>query len=377
MNSYRTTTNRRPPQGVWIVASTVGLGGAERVTVHLANALAEHVPVTLYCWHSDTGIHRAGLDPRIVVVRHTGEKMLRRMLNRRRPAMIINNITGGLLPFVPELVQHTPSYVQIIHSACAFSWQFLRPELVGVCAKVLVVAPYLVAQMAGFGVPRDKVVCIETPIDEEAFAPVEMQQAREKVGLPPDLPLVLYAGRASSEKGIRHFPRFLTIARQRGVPVRLVAVGMTEPGHDGERGYNADRRILHRELRQARVWDMWIERPPVACPREYYGASHATLLLSEKEGSPLCVVEALACGRPVIATETGDVARWCLPATGSIVIPPGDSAPDHAVLALTEILERSENEARMMSKNAREYVVSLRGLKQWKRRGVSELLQLL
>jgi glycosyltransferase involved in cell wall biosynthesis len=43
--------------------------------------------------------------------------------------------------------------------------------------------------------------------------------------------------------------------------------------------------------------------------RDFYCASDALLLTSNFEGMPMCVLEALACGLPVVSTDVGEVRR--------------------------------------------------------------------
>ncbi len=47
----------------------------------------------------------------------------------------------------------------------------------------------------------------------------------------------------------------------------------------------------------------------------YYRAADVLLLGSDFEGMPMCVLEALACGLPVVTTRVGEVARVVLPGT--------------------------------------------------------------
>jgi len=63
----------------------------------------------------------------------------------------------------------------------------------------------------------------------------------------------------------------------------------------------------------------------------YYG-SDVVALSSNNEGTPVCLIEALACGRPVIATDVGGVADVLGEGAFGIMVPAGEEAAFAAAL---------------------------------------------
>ena len=59
---------------------------------------------------------------------------------------------------------------------------------------------------------------------------------------------------------------------------------------------------------------------------ELYGASDALALSSAWEGMPNVVLEAMASGRPVVATTVGAVPEMVADGETGFVVPPGDQA---------------------------------------------------
>jgi glycosyltransferase involved in cell wall biosynthesis len=59
---------------------------------------------------------------------------------------------------------------------------------------------------------------------------------------------------------------------------------------------------------------------------DLYRASDFIILNSLYEGTPNAVLEALACGKPVIATDVSDVSKYVRPGLTGWLVPPGDTA---------------------------------------------------
>jgi glycosyltransferase involved in cell wall biosynthesis len=74
-------------------------------------------------------------------------------------------------------------------------------------------------------------------------------------------------------------------------------------------------------------------------PAVYYG-SEMVALSSDNEGTPVCLIEALACGRAVIATDVGGVADVLEEGRLGLIVPPG--RPDAFTEGLTRLLDRAE-----------------------------------
>jgi glycosyltransferase involved in cell wall biosynthesis len=117
----------------------------------------------------------------------------------------------------------------------------------------------------------------------------------ERVGAPAEPPHVLFAGRLSAEKGILEF-----LAATEGLPRVIVGDGPLRGRVPEATGF-----VPPAEL------GSYLERAAVVC------------VPSRREGYGLAAREALAYGRPVVATRVGGLADL---GPGAVLVPPGDTA---------------------------------------------------
>ena len=107
------------------------------------------------------------------------------------------------------------------------------------------------------------------------FTPGDRHAARERLGLPTGRPVVLFPANPSDR--VKNYPLFAaTLEAARG------------------RGLDAVETTL-------------VDVDPLDVP-DYFVAADVVVLTSHREGSPMVVKEALACGVPVVAVDVGDVA---------------------------------------------------------------------
>jgi len=142
---------------------------------------------------------------------------------------------------------------------------------------------------------------------------------------------VISVGRLDSQKNpLALVDGFALLARQR-TDVRLMLIG------DG---------VLRKEV-EARIAAHGIGKRVVLAglrpPREVAGllrTSDVFALTSAYEGMPMCVLEALGCGIPVVSTRVGEVERVVKPGiTGELVV---DAAPESVAQALSKVLSRPQ-----------------------------------
>lgn len=161
-------------------------------------------------------------------------------------------------------------------------------------AAVIAVSRPLARDVAALGVPPDRIHTVDNGVDSQRFFVRDRKAARALLGLPVDGKLLVYIGHLKRSKGIRELCAAYAIARQ-GIPdLRLVIVG------DGEERQSCDQFAACHDGRVVVAGAWPHEHVPL-----WLAAADALVLPSWHEGTPNVVLEALACGRRVVATRVG------------------------------------------------------------------------
>jgi glycosyltransferase involved in cell wall biosynthesis len=167
-----------------------------------------------------------------------------------------------------------------------------------------------------FRVPRDRVVVIPSATDPAHFAPIEAGVARRRLGIEPERPVVGFVG---------------LFYRHQGVPTLLHALAKLRPGMPRLLalivGDGAMRRAWQDTARALHLDDgvRFTGQVPYADAPDYFNAMDvvaAPFTAHRGETSPFKVLDALACARPVVASDLPSVRP--LAESGAVVLVPPD-----------------------------------------------------
>ena len=183
-----------------------------------------------------------------------------------------------------------------------------------------------------YAVDPSRVHTITNGVNSEIFHPRAKAAMRAHLGLPAGARIVLYVGRFVPSKGLRELLDAFAVLAGSSANLYLVLIG------DG-----VMREELHARVASA-PWGANVRLTGAMRPEaiaQWIGAADLLCLPSYSEGYPNVVVEALACGRPVVATAVGGIPEIVNVSNGRLV-----PARDAISLrnALQEVLGREWDE---------------------------------
>jgi glycogen synthase len=164
-----------------------------------------------------------------------------------------------------------------------------------------------------FDVPPSSIETIPNQVDLAAFR-------HPASSAPPARPTLLFVGRLEHEKGVQTLLRALPLVARRIPWVRLRVVGR------GSFAAELERLTAALGLTGRVRFDGWVDAERLG---ELYGASDAVVIPSLYEPFGLVALEAMACGVPVIAADTGGLRELVEDEVTGIRF----SAGDHEALA--------------------------------------------
>jgi len=204
-------------------------------------------------------------------------------------------------------------------------------------SAVVAVSGALAAKAITLGAHPSAVHVLYNGVDGERFAPGPRDEAKRKLGLATPGPLLLYVGNLKASKGcldlLEAFPALLA----RRPWARLVFVGAGPARAELLERAAALGCAEHVTLVGAVAHDAlgdWFRAADLAC------------LPSHNEGVPNVLLEAMACGTPVVATRVGGIPE-VVPEYAGILVPPHER--DTLAHALIEASQRSWDGPRIVA----------------------------
>jgi len=191
----------------------------------------------------------------------------------------------------------------------------------GAARRVFSVSEALKRDVVALGVDADHVAVIPNGIEAERYQRVDRRDARRRLGLDEDRPLVVCVSRLGREKGIDVLVEAAAAMRTPGAHIAVVGDGPEEAALAAQ----VSRLGLSDRVQLVGA------RPHDQIPL-WMSAADATALSSRKEGHPNAAVESLACGRPVVATRVGGVPEIITSEGLGMLVPPEDPAALGAAL---------------------------------------------
>jgi glycosyltransferase involved in cell wall biosynthesis len=171
-------------------------------------------------------------------------------------------------------------------------------------------------------VPRDRVHYIPNPVDTVRFAPVTATDRRARrmaLGVPTEAVVAVFVGRLSREKGVMELLHAWQIAAVKDALLLIVGPDMTANPWDV--GTEARRLVTEQRMahsvrfvgpQSTREVAGWLQIADVAVQPSHF------------ESFGISMVEAMAAGLPLVASDTGGSRDFAETEINALVVPPQD-----------------------------------------------------
>ncbi|MBA3465639.1 MAG: glycosyltransferase [Deltaproteobacteria bacterium] len=310
------------------VIDGLGLGGAERMLVDIANqTVADGHEASVCVTRSNVTLEPA-LDPRInrLVLnrkrRVSVAKMLRftRWVREQRVDVLHVHLRSNLSFVLPLRI------MRLVRQPIVFHDHFGGIETDQSIPPWFRVASRFIAHYVGVydrlsawaqraGVPANRTTTITNTLDLSRLRAGVPGDLRKELAVPDGSALAVLVATVRRDKGIEVLLDAVSQSRHRGTLCVVIV------GADGEPDYVASVRSRWKELGLEDTVHFLGPRTDVPA---LLAAADLGLVTSHTESGPLVLIEYLAAGLPVVSTEVGDIGRRLAAMSVPGFVPPGD-----------------------------------------------------
>jgi glycosyltransferase involved in cell wall biosynthesis len=223
--------------------------------------------------------------------------------------------------------------------AGAFGFRTLVRAALTRARRVFAVADALKRVAISLGIPEQKVLVVGNGVDTAVFRPVDRDEARRALGLPLDAPVVVTVGGLVERKGFHRVIEQLPALQARLPGLRYLIVGGPSPEGD----FSSRLREQVAELGLGDSVRFLGAMAPAELPAPL-SAADVFVLATRNEGWANVLLEAMACGLPVVTTDVGGNAEVVSSDTLGTLVPFGNGDALRAAIA-TALAKRWDRQA--------------------------------
>ncbi len=204
---------------------------------------------------------------------------------------------GALASYNKPIFAAIGEYLHIDIRRAYYKPEFYNKTIAKI-AGFIAVSPQIKEKLLSLGINEEKIVVRPNGVNFNVFFPRDKNKMRKKYKLPLDKKLVIFVGRLYKDKG----PKKLLEAVESIDGVNLIFVGTGEE-----------------ELQSEKI--VFKERVPAKQVPELLSAADVFALPTLHEGSCNAIVEAMACGLPIVSSDIPEVRVQCKPSFSVLVDP--------------------------------------------------------
>lgn len=214
---------------------------------------------------------------------------------------------------------------------------FVESQLLRLSDIITAVSPTVASELNGYGVDSSKVKVLWNGVDEKTFSPTANKEKLEKY--------VLYTGVLRARKGLFDLIKCAILVRKTIPDIKFVICG-TGPLLQQ----------LTEQVRNVGLEEQVIFLGRVDRKKFIQICQNATIQVvpSIYEGLPTVLLEAMACGLPVVATNIGGIRDIISSNVNGLLVPPGSPVK---MAKMIEILWTDQSLRKKLGNNARETIL--------------------
>jgi len=199
---------------------------------------------------------------------------------------------------------------------------------------VIAVSDALKQRIVELGISSEKVAVIRNGIHREIFYPRDRAAARQRLGLDPNASIIVTVASLTPNKGLDRLLDAMSLIVPHQTEAQLYVIG------EGPQRIALEARLAVHGL--AGTAFLIGSRPQAELP-DWYSAADLFCLASHREGCPNVVIEAMACGAPVIATDVGGIAELITSQAYGRLLPSHQPVVEGFAASINETLSHNWN----------------------------------
>lgn len=317
ITSVTETPKRNRPDKPLIVicGETLGLGGAEKMTVDMANALHDGgFDVRVLLTIAMDGIFKEFLNRDIPIdFAPEGDAFVRKVVQDKPEAIIFNNCRLGSF-VIPQITErHRPAYFgSLLHGYNEWTIRMIPPEVNGHLTDIMTISAEAangIAKARPYW--KNKVTVFENYVDTNKFKPIGRKPVDlSRLRWPADSLVFGYMGRFSGEKSLVVMADVFRRVYEEDKRARLLMIGGADPGVPQHSEYwNKNVSNFTSVVDDMNLTDAVHVTGIVPDPWNYTRLLDVFIMTSQFEGVPLAMLEAMAAGVPCVSTAVGKIPQ--------------------------------------------------------------------
>jgi glycosyltransferase involved in cell wall biosynthesis len=212
-------------------------------------------------------------------------------------------------------------------------------DMIAKIAGFIAVSPQIEQKLLSLGIDKNKITIKPNGVDFKIFYKRDRIEMRKKYGLPLDSKLVIFVGRFVPDKG----PHKLLEAIEKMENVGVILAG------SGELNLQSEKIVFNNSVSPEKV-------------PELLSAADVFVLPTLHEGSCNAIIEAMACGLPIVSSNIPEIKVQCDPSFSILVDPLNVSELRDAITTIIEDKEKKDTMSSNALLSSRKYNLEERAL---------------